>query len=40
MKKKEDVLKEYLYKLVGDWYAESQESGSTSVDETICTNYR
>lgn len=32
---KEDVLKEYLYKLVGDWYAESQESGSTSVDETL-----
>lgn len=32
---KEDVLREYLYELIGNWYTEYQESGSTSEDEML-----
>lgn len=32
---KEDVLKEYLYKLIDSWYTEYQESGGTSEDELL-----
>lgn len=32
---KEDILKEYLYKLIDNWYAEYEKSGSTSEDEML-----
>ncbi|TDL69353.1 TetR/AcrR family transcriptional regulator [Paenibacillus amylolyticus] len=34
-REKEDILKEYLYKLIGDWHVEYQESQNTSEEDML-----